>query len=523
MRRFFLLLCVLMFLFLPAGRGLAKTANGSLCYGDEGEEVRKLQQALKDLGYSIGTVDGHFGAYTENAVRKFQRRNHLSVDGMAGTGTLTLIYEQAAGKSGSSSGNAQTGSQTGSQTTASQTTASSQAGLFSSYATVRYGDSGSRVRELQKALGQAGYACGSDGKYGSNTRKAVENFQRAQGLKADGVAGKATLKKLESALNASTTAAAAAVSVTVDNTDSSVRQLQQKLKNLGYYSGSVDGVTGDQTTAAVRAFQNAMGLSADGVAGDQTLSALNQAASTSTLRSGSSGSAVTQLQKRLKALGYSVSVTGTYDSETRNAVKQFQKRSGLSQDGTAGKKTLTRLYSASAAAAGSGSSESVQTSGSSAGSPVTSVNAPSVGQVRLLHWFNDIKPTLRSGQNILVVDPKTGISWTLKLYSLGRHADAEPATSTDTQQMIKAFGGVKTWNQKAVYVRLPSGTWTVASTHDMPHMSGSVKENDFNGHLCVHFLRDMEEAKKNDPNYGVANQEAIRAFWKSLTGESISN
>ena len=62
MRRFFLLLCVLMFLFLPAGRGLAKTANGSLCYGDEGEEVRKLQQALKDLGYSIGTVDGHFGA-----------------------------------------------------------------------------------------------------------------------------------------------------------------------------------------------------------------------------------------------------------------------------------------------------------------------------------------------------------------------------------------------------------------------------------------------------------------------------
>ena len=89
--------------------------------------------------------------------------------------------------------------------------------------------------------------------------------------------------------------------------------------------------------------------------------------------------------------------------------------------------------------------------------------------------------------------------------------------------MIKAFGGVKTWNQKAVYVRLPSGTWTVASTHDMPHMSGSVKENDFNGHLCVHFLRDMEEAKKNDPNYGVANQEAIRAFWKSLTGESISN
>ena len=36
-------------------------------------------------------------------------------------------------------------------------------------------------------------------------------------------------------------------------------------------------------------------------------------------------------------------------------------------------------------------------------------------------------------------------------------------------------------------------------------------------------LRDMAEAKKNDPNYGVANQETIRKLWKSLTGEEIKN
>jgi hypothetical protein len=56
----------------------------------------------------------------------------------------------------------------------------------------------------------------------------------------------------------------------------------------------------------------------------------------------------------------------------------------------------------------------------------------------------------------------------------------------------------------------------------MPHMSGSIKDNGFNGHLCVHFLRDMSEAKKNDPNYGVANQETIRALWKSISGQEIT-
>ena len=89
--------------------------------------------------------------------------------------------------------------------------------------------------------------------------------------------------------------------------------------------------------------------------------------------------------------------------------------------------------------------------------------------------------------------------------------------------MLKAFGGENTWSQKAVYVRLPSGIWTIGSTHDMPHLSGSISNNNFNGHLCVHFLRDMSEAQQNDPNYGVANQETIRALWKSLTGEELVN
>ena len=143
--------------------------------------------------------------------------------------------------------------------------------------------------------------------------------------------------------------------------------------------------------------------------------------------------------------------------------------------------------------------------------------------MQLLHWFNDVKPSISNGQYLLICDPSTGLSWTLRVMSRGRHCDSEPLTAKDTHTMVKAFGGVNTWNQKAVYVKLPDGRWTIGSTHDMPHDSSTIKNNDFGGHLCVHFLRDMSEAQKNDPKYGVANQETIRSFWKSLTGQTITN
>ena len=53
-----------------------------------------------------------------------------------------------------------------------------------------------------------------------------------------------------------------------------VTQIQQKLSQWGYYSGSVDGVYGSQTEKAVRQFQRKNGLTVDGVAGKQTLAAM---------------------------------------------------------------------------------------------------------------------------------------------------------------------------------------------------------------------------------------------------------
>lgn len=57
-------------------------------------------------------------------------------------------------------------------------------------------------------------------------------------------------------------------------TSSQNKQIQQKLKDLGYYSGSVDGIYGNATRSAVVAFQKANGLTADGVAGPKTIAAL---------------------------------------------------------------------------------------------------------------------------------------------------------------------------------------------------------------------------------------------------------
>ena len=55
---------------------------------------------------------------------------------------------------------------------------------------------------------------------------------------------------------------------------SEVRQIQTKLKNWGYYKGSIDGVYGSKTYSAVKSFQRKNGLTADGIAGKSTLAAM---------------------------------------------------------------------------------------------------------------------------------------------------------------------------------------------------------------------------------------------------------
>ncbi len=73
-------------------------------YGSRGEEVRTIQTKLKRWGYYNGSVDGVYGSQTLAAVKSFQRKNGLTVDGIAGTKTLQAMGIYSSSSSSSSSG-----------------------------------------------------------------------------------------------------------------------------------------------------------------------------------------------------------------------------------------------------------------------------------------------------------------------------------------------------------------------------------------------------------------------------------
>ena len=60
---------------------------------DKGDNVRRMQERLRELGYLNGTIDGAFGDQTWRAVINFQRANGLTPDGEAGPATLTVLFE----------------------------------------------------------------------------------------------------------------------------------------------------------------------------------------------------------------------------------------------------------------------------------------------------------------------------------------------------------------------------------------------------------------------------------------------
>lgn len=137
-----------------------------------------------------------------------------------------------------------------------------------------------------------------------------------------------------------------------------VREMQQRLKDLGYLKGEADGQFGSATENAIKAFQFQHKLEDDGIAGEQTLNLLYSAQAQtfvptptpsptpSVLSSGSTGDEVKRMQQRLKELGfYTGEIDGDFGKGTKNAVMLFQKQHELEADGIAGSMTLTKLYS----------------------------------------------------------------------------------------------------------------------------------------------------------------------------------
>jgi peptidoglycan hydrolase-like protein with peptidoglycan-binding domain len=112
------------------------------------------------------------------------------------------------------------------------------------------------------------------------------------------------------------------------STGETVRTVQYLLNATGA-TLSVDGIFGPLTAAAVTSFQSAHGLTADGIVGDQTWPTLITPLST-----GSTGDAVSAVQSQIKSRSGWLTVNGTFDAQTANAVEWFQQPLGLTVDGT---------------------------------------------------------------------------------------------------------------------------------------------------------------------------------------------
>lgn len=239
-----------------------------------------------------------------------------------------------------------------------------------SYSLLKRGTVSDEVYTLTARLAELGYPVSATRSYTDSVAAAVRLFQSANGLAVDGLAGQLTQTALYS-LSAVRYGGEGEYPTFVrgDRGYALIYTLQQRLKDLGYYTIRVDGIFGSGTQRAVRDFQYVNGLTPTGVADSTTQKLLYSSAakpvsgtvsgSYATLsRSPYYNAAVVTLQRRLKALGYlTSSVDGYFGTKTYRAVCNFQSRNGLSVTGIADPATQQVLYSAGAkAASGSASS-----------------------------------------------------------------------------------------------------------------------------------------------------------------------
>ena len=335
--------------------------------GSTGSAVEQLQFWLNTLAQyesSIPslTVDGVYGTGTANAVRAFQRKYGLTVDGVVGRATWTEVYDQFRSiQSDNGTPNAYPGT------------------------ALREGASGQNVRLVQFWLKIARTVYPSlsnvtvDGKFGSATTAAVRRFQTYFGLTSDGVVGRTTWNKLYEVYNdianklLSSSLRPGEYPGVLRNGSSgtAVRELQFYLYLMSAYESSIpaigiDGQFGASTEAAVRAYQRFAGLTVDGIVGRTTWNSLYDKASTlrasgpvvtlkrlpypgTPLTVGSSGSAVLYYSLLLQRIAYyftsvvSPPLSDQYTDETAAATRSAQELLNLHETGIADAETWTAV------------------------------------------------------------------------------------------------------------------------------------------------------------------------------------
>jgi peptidoglycan hydrolase-like protein with peptidoglycan-binding domain len=294
-----------------AGQALALQKIGS-----NGPEVSSSQRCLKKLGYFNGPVSGKFASLTQNAVIKFQQANRIPADGVVGINTQQALQRACQ-----------------SRNTSSTSRSSGQ------YPVLSQGKTGAAVTRLQQRLRQLGYLnVNPNGNFGPKTRDAVIKFQRNYRIAANGIVNRQTWNAL---LGSSPNQARSSRSSSLSTQQ--VRELQVRLRQLGYFNTNPTGTIGPITKNAVMKFQQNYRLPADGIADAQVLEAvrrvstggsITQQPSRDYLTVGDRGDNVALVQQRLLQLNLSnTNPDGFFSNDTKESVIAFQQSSQLNVTG----------------------------------------------------------------------------------------------------------------------------------------------------------------------------------------------
>ena len=206
-------------------------------------------------------------------------------------------------------------------------------------------------------------------------------------------------------------------------------------------------------------------------------------ASSYKLKIGDSGEAVKKVQERLKELGYyNGTCDGEFGSSTKEAVAEFQCVMKMDGDGIVNSATLEALFADDAPKNPKTDNTDIGTE-----SDGTSSVIPAKGiAVEMDWWESDIQNIFARGVTAKITDVETGLAWREQRRGGWNHADIQPVSAADTATFKKAAGGSWSWKRRAVFVTIDGKNYA-ASINCMPHGSGAIKNNNFDGHHCCHF------------------------------------
>ena len=207
-----------------------------------------------------------------------------------------------------------------------------------------------------------------------------------------------------------------------------------------------------------------------------------------TSKKGDSGAKVKALQQALKLKKYyKANVNSKFDNNTVAAVKAFQKASKLDQTGKADYATIQKLFGKKA--------------------------ADFKYTTEQLDWFNGGANVIPRGATFTVKDVLTGKTFRCKRLYGANHMDTEPLNAEATATIKQLYGGNWSWKRRAVLV-MYNGHVYAASMNGMPHGNCRIKNNNFDGHFCIHFTGSKTHgSKKVDGAHQKAVKRALRARW----------